>query len=1139
MTMDFVAGGGEMAKLIRSKDWTKTPLGPVESWPQSLLTTVSLCLGSNFPINIIWGPEHTQIYNDGYRAVCGKAHPACLGMNYAVSWASAWPAIGEPFARALAGETSYLQNQRMFLHRNGYLEETFFTFSTSPIRDETGYVVGLFHPVTETTPSMLGERRTRAVRDLVSRLGEAETADQVLTFGADILASFVFDLPFVLFYHLEKHGGTETRYRLAAHTGLAAGTSLSPETLSPGSTSVWPVAELVCSHSPIRVDGCAALFGSGVPCGPYEEPPDVVFAMPISLPGSDLPLSIIIAGASPRLPINDAYRGFYDLVAAAVGAGLSNARALEEERKRVEALAAIDRAKTMFFANISHELRTPLTLMLGPLEDALAEDATLPPSQRERLELTYRNALRLLKLVNSLLDFSRIEAGRVEASFQPTNIADLTASLASNFRSACERAGLDFVVDCPPLDAPVYVDPDMWEKIVLNLLSNAFKFTLEGSITVALHEVGTAVELVVRDTGVGISAAQLPRVFERFHRIEGQRGRTHEGTGIGLALVEALVKLHGGIVGASSALDQGSEFRVTIPLGTAHVPPHRLRAMPTAGSTAIGANAFVEEALRWLPGQAGQRPAPSSGETEVADVKGRPRIIIADDNADMRAYVTKILTHGGYDVLAVEDGDAALKAARRCPLPDLILSDVMMPGLDGFALLRALRADPAMEGLLVILLSARAGEEARVEGLAAGADDYLTKPFSARELRARIDGAINLARQRRAAAARERDLLAEVASERGRAALRESEQRLHLALEAGRLGSWELDLLTDHLKVSDILRENFGLGASDPIATYAELLSRVHPDDLEMRRTMVSRAIETGCILDHEYRIVWPNGHVAWMQSRGRAFYGEDGTPLRMIGVSLDVTDRKQAEARQELLLAKMIEQRRDLERSNADLADFAYVASHDLKAPLRAISHLVQWISEDITATASSETHKNLKLLDGRVTRLQRLLDGLLAYSRAGRAESMVEEVELAQLVEEIVASLAPPPGFVIRCECEIPSVSVHRTSIRVVLENLIGNALKHHDRLVGRIIVAMRRADGVLEFRVSDDGPGIPERFHNRIFQIFETLERRDEIESSGIGLAIVKKKVSINGGQIWVESTPPTRGATFVFTWKEATT
>ena len=176
---DFIQAGGELGALIRAKDWSQTAVGPPECWPQSLRTAVSLCLASNFPINIIWGADHTQIYNDGYRDVCGEVHPRALGENYRVTWESAWPAIGEPFERALAGETSYLENQRMFLMRNGYLEETFFTFSHSPIRDESGGIGGLFHPVTETSPTMLAERRTRALRDLGSELARAADARAV------------------------------------------------------------------------------------------------------------------------------------------------------------------------------------------------------------------------------------------------------------------------------------------------------------------------------------------------------------------------------------------------------------------------------------------------------------------------------------------------------------------------------------------------------------------------------------------------------------------------------------------------------------------------------------------------------------------------------------------------------------------------------------------------------------------------------------------------------------------------------------------------------------------------------------------------------------------------------------------------
>lgn len=442
------------------------------------------------------------------------------------------------------------------------------------------------------------------------------------------------------------------------------------------------------------------------------------------------------------------------------------------EQARV--LAEIDRAKTAFFSNISHEFRTPLTLLLAPAAEALADrDTPLPLRQRERLEMIQRGGLRLHKLVDSLLEFSRIEAGHLQAAYAPTDVATLTAELASIFRSAVERAGLRLVIDCATLDGlaqPVYVDHDMWERIVFNLLSNALKFTFEGEIAVSVRTAGDQadwVELEVRDTGVGIPARDLPHVFERFYRVPGTWGRTNEGTGtgIGLALVQELVHLHGGVVRATSTPGVGSSFTVAIPTGDVHLPadrvvrnaypsPARIRGVRAADAmllaeevpppvVAAGVRAGIQ------PASATQHDAHAAAPTARA---GGATILVADDNTDMRAYLARVLSER-WNVRTVADGPAALAAARAQP-PDLILADVIMPGLDGFALITALRGDPQTQALPVILLSARAGDEATVEGLEAGADDYLIKPFSVRELLARVQTHLDLARARREAAAR-------------------------------------------------------------------------------------------------------------------------------------------------------------------------------------------------------------------------------------------------------------------------------------------------------------------------------------------------------------------------------------------------
>jgi len=894
---EFLVGDSEMARLIRSRDWSKTPLGHIGRWPQSLRTTVSLCLASNFPINIIWGPQHTQIYNDGYRVVCGEGHPAFLGMDYSKSWESAWPAIGEPFARALAGETTYLENQRMFLNRNGYLEETFFTFSTSPIRDESGGIGGLFHPVTETTATMVGERRTRALRDLTARLGDARATSDVFDFAIKVLEGFDFDLPFTLLYEIEPD---HDAYRLRAHFGFRTMSNSCPETLTQTQDLPWPIRALVASSTTHEISGLSQTFDSA--CGPYEENPDIAFLVPIVSPGMTLPQAIMIAGASSRLPMDDLYRGFYELIGAALAAALTKVQAMERERQRLEAMAAIDHAKTAFFSNVSHEFRTPLTLLLGPLEELIAT-ANPDGAERKQLDLAQRNGLRLLKLVNSLLDFSRIEAGRSQGSFEPTDLAAVTADLASNFRSATEKAGLQLIVDCPPLTRDVYVDREMWEKIVLNLMSNAFKFTLEGSITVLLKEVGNGVEFSVRDTGVGIPQAELPRVFERFHRIEGQKGRTHEGTGIGLALVDELVKLHGGAIAAESWPGAGATFRVFVPFGFGHLKPEQIGKTRTQVSTAVKVEAFVAEALRWLPDD-DEATGPLAGTSDSPFEKAR--IVLADDNADMRGYVANILRAGGYEVATVENGRAALDEISDGPEPDLIVTDVMMPEMDGFQLLESLRANPATAGIPVILLSARAGEEARVEGLAAGADDYLVKPFSARELRARIDGVVNLSRQRKELAARERELHAQLATERGRAALQLSEARLQFALDAGRLGAWEMDMTTRLVVRSALHDRIFGYETPREIWNMDTFIGHVLAEDRDMIAAGFRKSLATHEPWHFECRIRRTDGERRWIEVYGGPAPDVDGSIKAMAGVIADITERKNHEEQQKTLVNEL-----------------------------------------------------------------------------------------------------------------------------------------------------------------------------------------------------------------------------------------
>jgi PAS domain S-box-containing protein len=748
----ILTGGGEMGERIRAFDWAQTPLGAIESWSPALLTMVRIMLANRFPLLLWWGPQYISLYNDAYIPVLGKKHPWALGQPVSECWKEIWhilqPLIDTPFK---GGPATWNDDIFLEINRYGFVEETHFTIAYSPVPDENvpSGIGGVLATVHEITEKVVGERRIVALRDLGARVGEARTAEEACRIAAETLNRHDKDIPFALLYLINEDG----KYcHLAGAAGVLLNEEISPLTvdLREDSQSNWPLAKARQTDVLQVVENLQEHFLS-VPSGPWSDPPSTAVVLPIPSNKLHEPAGLMIAGVSARLKFNQLYQDFIELVRTQIAAAVANARVSEEERRRAQALAEIDRAKTAFFSNVSHEFRTPLTLMLGPLEDLLAKNH-LSAAEREPLEVAHRNSLRLLKLVNTLLDFSRIEAGRVEANYEPIDLATYTGELASVFRSAIEHADMKLIVNCPPLDQPVYVDREMWEKIVLNLISNAFKFTFEGEIEVSLRQVDEMVELLVRDTGVGIPQHELPHMFERFHRVRGARARTHEGTGIGLALVQELVQLHGGHVGVVSGEDKGTTFTISIPIGTAHLPADHISTTRSLTSTALGPEPYIQEMFSWLPAAKGQLSViddPWSGEkgwtTPSPSVKSR--ILLADDNVDMRNYIQRLLEKNNYEVEAVADGLAALHAAQ-AHTPDLVLTDIMMPGQDGFALLKELRADDHLRTVPVILVSARAGEEARVEGMQAGAADYLVKPFSARELLARIGAHLEIARIR-------------------------------------------------------------------------------------------------------------------------------------------------------------------------------------------------------------------------------------------------------------------------------------------------------------------------------------------------------------------------------------------------------
>ena len=859
---DLLLTSGEVGRDLLAVDWSRTPVGPPEAWSQSLRTVVSIVLSSRFAMWMAWGPELTFFCNDAYRRdTLAKKYPWALGRPAREVWAEIWPDIGPRIAGVMrTGVATWDEALMLFLERGGFREETYHTFSYSPLTDDDGTIAGMLCVVSEESARVIGERRMATLRELGSDPTAIRSEAEAIALAGRHLAANLHSLPFTLTYIFDGDGGDA---HLRGSSGIAPGHPAAPEVIRRDDPApAWPFADLV--EGAPKLLPLAGRFRE-LPTGAWREPPVNAMLVELAHQGHRQPLGFFVAGLNRYAPLDESYRAYIALVAGQVATTVAGARAYEHERERAESLTELDRAKTTFFTNVSHELRTPLTLLLGPAEDALTDAAEpLSPAQRARVEAIDRNAQRLLKLVNTLLDFSRLESDQAGPRPEPLDLARYTTELAAMFDSAVRRAGLTLTIDCPPLPRAVEVDREMWAKIVLNLISNAVKFTFEGGIAVSVTAEGDWAQLAVADTGIGIASADQQRLFERFHRVVDVRSRTHEGSGIGLALVAELAALHGGSVDVESEPGRGSRFVVRVPLGEEQA------AREVEGEDDLAerfAASYVAEALRWL----------EPGAAETTDRGGeRPLVLVADDNADMRAYIAALLSDE-YRVETAPDGAVALERAR-ARLPDLVLTDVMMPHLDGFGLLRALREDALLCNVPVVMVSARAGEEGTIEGLEAGADDYLVKPFSARELRARVRANLELERVRRT-----------------RDQLQSSRTMLDQAQRLARVGSWEIDLRTGEVQASEEFVRQLGMTPEELTATGVEegLTRIVHPEDADRVRSALEHGLRSGAF-EYEVRLAKLPGRL--FRTLGEVEYDDDGQPVRLRGSNQDITEQRAAE---------------------------------------------------------------------------------------------------------------------------------------------------------------------------------------------------------------------------------------------------
>ncbi|MGA0558855.1 ATP-binding protein [Larkinella sp. VNQ87] len=1242
-TPGFLSDGGTMGALMRTIDWSATPIGPVEGWPQSLRTSVSTCLNSRFPILLWWGPSLVMLYNDAYRPILGNKHPASMGSPGQQVWPEIWPIIGPMLESVLSeGKATWSENQLLLLDRNGYPEECYFTFSYSPIHDESGGIGGAFCAVTETTAGVVEGRRLQTLRDLGRQLKARQSVSDVLRNAQAVLANNPYDFPFSVFYRLDEAASVA---HLELPTGFESLFSEGLQTVELNSSTGLARAftDVITRKSPLLLNSDQVPFLS-LPRGAWQMPPSHVYVLPITPNGFHTPYAVLIAGINPHLVLDTKYRDFFQLIADQIATEINNVRAYEEERRRAQALLELNQAKTRFFSNISHEFRTPLTLLLGPLDELLRK---APVQQHESLQMVKRNALRLLKLVNTLLDFSRAEAGRLQPHFEPVNLAILTSDLASNFRSAAGKAGLDFVVQTAPLSAPVVLDHSMWEKIVLNLLSNAFKYTLAGEIRVSLHEADQQVILTVSDTGIGIPKDQLLHIFDRFYQVNRSdgafQGRTFEGTGIGLAFVKELVELHNGTITAESEPGRGSSFTVIIP----RKPVDSLQQLPENQPDSSPLTDQFQAEVESLTDQGFEK----ASDPEPA----KPRLVLADDNADMRAYVSRLLAPH-YTVEAVADGQAALEAILRQP-PQLVLSDIMMPVMDGVALLNRLKSNPQTNHIPVILLSARAGEEAAYEGYVAGVDDYLVKPFTARELLVRVQAQLRLAWVRQenqqwlqrlfeqapvviSIVGREPDFVYRMANSAfaelidrpldqilGKPLLevlpeikgqgfdellhqvattgipyiqRDAPVRLvrqgkpqslyfdymyHPIREADESISGVMGVVIDvtekvvaRQKIEESESRFRAIADTAPVLIWTsgtdklcnffnkvwldftgrpmeqELgngwVTGVHPDDVEHCMHTYTTAFDARQEFQMEYRLRRFDGAYHWFIDKGRPRFAADGTFLGYIGGCTDINEQKVIHDELERRVTERTSELRnlntELERSNLDLLQFASVASHDLKEPLRKIQSFSNLLTTTLDGKLSEDERSHFGRITGAAARMQKIVDDVLRLSKLSNTSARHEIVDLNALIDGIADDLSITiQEKKARLEIDtLPLIEAIPGQMHQLFQNLISNGLKFvADRPpVIRVtsqpaeppatVSAVTTPGDYIRISIRDNGIGFETQYAEKIFGMFQRLHGRGQYEGTGIGLTICRRIVENHHGQITAEGKPG-QGAHFMIT------
>ncbi|BGP19572.1 hypothetical protein JCM10213v2_007667 [Rhodosporidiobolus nylandii] len=1235
-------------RLIKdSVDWGQTSLGDIHSWSPELRSQVMLMLASPFHESLWMGPENVLLYNDAYATILGDRHPLAMGRAGALGWSEVWDQLGPLAAEVMQGKTVSFSDHCICHIRHGSLEETYHSWAYICLRSAEGKIIGYTNPSFETTARVIAERRLNTLRELTTLTSLARTTSDFCSKALRALATNALDLPFSILYTIESadnergrrtKGSTESSsskrpgpgtataatntrddglarmlMALQGTVGVPAGHSSAPaevevrvdlkkneaEPASSASSAssvtgthstneenatstVWPFIEALTSRRPVFISDVGAR-ADGFHQRGWPDPTTRAVCIPIMTEGSMIPKAMLVVGLNSRRPWNEVYATFLNLISRSLSTGLLGIEVAEEAARKSQATA-----RQRFFANLSHELRTPLTLILGPLEDVLTSQ--MADEDRDRLTVVTRNAHRLLNMVNTLLDFSRLESGKMEASFRPTQLGPRVADLASLFRVAIERGGIEFRVEVANDDYadadPFYLSSEMLEKLVFNLLGNAFKYTISGTISVQVSFTRNEGIIAIQDTGVGIEENELDAIFDRFHRINSA-ARSFEGSGIGLSLVLELVKTLGGTIEVRSEVDKGSTFTVKLPRGTQHLPPDAVDDEPyeelehprPAHSLSI-----VNDAAAWRVEAEQERAVVSTSNAirRASDPdpvapnvfhldKERTTVMVVDDNRSMRQFVAGVLSRR-FSVVDAPDGQQALELILANP-PSLILSDIAMPRMSGKELLRAVRSnpDPSISTIPFIFLSAQAGADSRVEALVGGAEDILSKPFQAQELLARVSTHLQLGAMRKELDRKVQERTAELSE------LSEQYEALTLLSPVA---------VFKCARDGEMLYVNPHTITGHPVdAPHTEWRNDIDPPDLPRVEKLWAEAISewspTKPAMSFEYR--YRNGIFAQLSIRSY--------PGGFIGSVTDVTHRKEIEAHHiresEHRAIEAEEQRRNTEI-------YLDASSHEIRNPLsgtaqnadvlgESLERLVEFlelqkgktvgIDPDLLDEMISELWENIDAVDSIklcCSHQQRIADDLLNVSKLnmGLLSINLSPFNLMIAVGEVVKTFeaqAAAQNVALRVEegeslraLRIDWIVADSGRVKQVAINFLTNALKYAvdsaEKVVAVRVDAYDKAPPIapdtkriadadlsldpppecvwIRIAVTDSGRGLTGEQLDTLFARFKQAQpKTDQYGGSGLGLYISRKILSLHRGFAEVTSQPGA-GSTFAF-------